>query len=420
MTAESISEIETQLTSFLALNPMCSISEDGNKIKMPWGDSSLELIIGNIEKTAPLLNNLFLPERYSAIWHRDTKNLEIIYTAYPLKGKFECIKNRGFSFHYKKKHYKCQFNTSSEQLLEVARLAKPITASDTSWRNLISFNQYNQNQAAKSDGAPIPFESISEPISFWIENIEWEEDIVLDLMEQLNFYMSYFDIHSPEIIIHSPRLENHKLQPPKRYRIDKFPKEIRAHSLDLNMLHYWKASREGDPARRFLYSYRIIEYAAAFYLDKKIKSSIHRILSSPYALDDSIKTTEQVLTELMENNMHDTQKIDGVIKDAVTLNILWEEISRNADTFCTSISFDGGFSIEPLIKKGWNQEDFATSGIFTFSKIIRCIRNALSHGMDQKTTKVITPTTHNFQRLQPWTSLISVAAGEVMIYKDFI
>ena len=74
--------------------------------------------------------------------------------------------------------------------------------------------------------------------------------------------------------------------------------------------------------------------------------------------------------------------------------------------------------LAPIVKVGWSEADFAVNGIATFSTAVRNIRNALSHGRDQRTTAVIAPTTHNFERLQPWTALMSVAAGEVMVYKD--
>ncbi len=51
-----------------------------------------------------------------------------------------------------------------------------------------------------------------------------------------------------------------------------------------------------------------------------------------------------------------------------------------------------------------------------FNGTIRSIRNALSHGKEQSVSSVIAPTPENFQNIQPWVGLISIAAGEVVVY----
>ena len=79
--------------------------------------------------------------------------------------------------------------------------------------------------------------------------------------------------------------------------------------------------------------------------------------------------------------------------------------------------FHGGLTIRPLVQVGWDASDFATNGISAFANSLRGIRNGLAHGGEPKTNAVITPTTENFHRLQPWASIISVVAAEVMVYR---
>jgi hypothetical protein len=52
-------------------------------IQRPWGDRSMSLLVS--EDDTPLittLNNVYLPSRYSAIWHKDTKDFEVLWTAF--------------------------------------------------------------------------------------------------------------------------------------------------------------------------------------------------------------------------------------------------------------------------------------------------------------------------------------------------
>jgi hypothetical protein len=188
--------------------------------------------------------------------------------------------------------------------------------------------------------------------------------------------------------------------------------------IDDVLLHFWHASRGGDTARRFLYSYRIVEYVSFSYVESTIRTTIRRLLSAPNALDDIAGIGDKIINAMAETKITDPQKLDAVIKGAVTPGVLWPEIERNIGVFSSETKFDGGFTVGPIAKLGWRIDDFSISGISAFALAVRGIRNALSHGRDQRTTSVITPTPHNFQRLQPWAALMAVAAGEVFLYGD--
>ena len=84
-------QLSTIFAEFLAANPLSKIKrqsfdKDGVKqaiFEKPWGDISLAIMIPDHPTAlAETLNNLRLPSRFSAIWHKDTKDLEIIWTAY--------------------------------------------------------------------------------------------------------------------------------------------------------------------------------------------------------------------------------------------------------------------------------------------------------------------------------------------------
>jgi hypothetical protein len=46
------------------------------------------------------LNNVRLPERYTAIWHGDSETFEVIYTAFPLPLTAD-VASRAFTFKHK-------------------------------------------------------------------------------------------------------------------------------------------------------------------------------------------------------------------------------------------------------------------------------------------------------------------------------
>jgi hypothetical protein len=130
--------------------------------------------------------------------------------------------------------------------------------------------------------------------------------------------------------------------------------------------------------------------------------------------------TDGALSSIFGSKLTDVQRLDNVVRESVAPAALWAEISTNLTAFAAETKFDGGLTISPIAKLGWHESDFAINGVASFSGAIRNIRNGLAHGRDQRTSGVITPTAHNAMRLRPWVSLIAVAAGDVMVYKDVV
>ena len=153
----------------------------------------------------------------------------------------------------------CEFARSSDRAMILARDHQPVGPLASNYRNLNSFQLYQENKDLRD-----LFQSI--PLSFWIRKIAWNEDDMLDLALYLNFYLKYFDDQSPTILIHPPASET-TWNARNRFIDGTFPATIRSQEIDPNALFLWEAARVGDNARRFLYYYRIIEYSAVSYLD---------------------------------------------------------------------------------------------------------------------------------------------------------
>ncbi|CEF53889.1 hypothetical protein predicted by Glimmer/Critica [Acetobacter ghanensis] len=395
------------------------------KIKNPWGDDSLSIDVPDdpesLASLASHMENIFLPERFTAIYHKKEKDLEFIFTAFTLSNAAKEIASRHFSFHLNGKTHICEYAASSDNLIAIAKNIKMVSQSVTDYRNLQSFMLYAfKTDNTESLTSTLSAATIGEPISFWVRNVDWDDNKILAIVRNLNFMMSYYDYLSPNIIIHTPATEQTTNQPRPRYKIGSFPKEINATELDENILAFWMASKSGDPIQRFLFSYRIIEYISFTYLDAEARNTIKRAIKSPHALHNIEKTTDLVVGAIQGCKLSDVQKLEAVIKELVDPENLWNEISCDTDAFSKSIDFDGGVKLNSLINNGWKFEDFQVNGIDKFCKQIREIRNALSHGREQKTSMVIAPTTKNFSLLRPWAALIAAAAEDIIINRTSI
>ena len=417
----ALEQARIRLQPFLDAHPYSTVDEfdSGNGwvicIRKPWGDESLVIFIPNdLDVFADALNNIYLPERFTAIWHKDKKELEIIWTAFPLFAPYDEVAGRQFKFHFDSKEYDCEFSRSSDRLLLIAEYSAPVAMSTTGHRNLSSYNAYTQRQEHETEvGSRVP--PTGEPVSFWVRNVEWDDDKVMHLVRHLNFYMTYYDDKAPKILIHN--LAEEAAIPRTRYLVGKFPKRIDAREVEVDLLHLWGATRDGDAARRFVYCYRIVEYASHTYLDRDVRMQVGKLLSAPHALSDISDLTDRIVSATLASKADDSSRIGMLLKDAVDPNLIWAEVDQNRSSFEEETIFDGGFTLAPTITPGANQSGFSVTGISSFANSIRAIRNHLSHGRDKATRTSITPTAANFAKLEPWVSALSVAAGEVINFK---
>lgn len=389
-------------------------------VENPWSDESLILLVAtDDQELISCLNNVMLPERFSAIYHIDTEEIEFIYTAYPVRQELVHTKDRQFSFTYDGKTFECAFKRSSDRLLTIADASRPTAESATGHRNLQSFNTYVRRQRAPQPNI-VSSTPIGEPISFWVGKVKFDEEEIVTLARHINFYMSYFDRVTPFIIIHPPKTPD-ELTALRKERISKeyFPSSIAARKVDEILLQFWNACTSGDSFARFLNAYRILEYCAYFFIEEKQRNAIRRALAAPDALEDLDRIVDKISTTIGLDKLQDHSKIEALFKEYVSPSKLWEEISIYQNTFASESTFDGGFSAPALTKIGWTLSDFETPGLVTVPQALRKVRNALSHGKDQATALCITPTPHNMLRLRPWAELARTAAEEVMIYKKY-
>ncbi len=415
-------KIQKALEPFLNNNPKVKLEKivigDDEVIvaKSPWGDASLVLVVpDDFISFSKLVESIILPERLSAIFHKETNSLEVIWTAFKLTKQTEELKDRTFTFRYSGKSYKCEFSKSSDVLLELAKAARPVGPTSTGYRNIQSFSSYTKYLDNSSEEHGSRYDS---PRCFWIHNIKLSEDDLLEFLRNLNFYMTYYDSQTPYVIIHPPADTEKPTKKESRYRLKKFPKKIISKPIERDILHFWAASEVGEPASQFLYGYRIIEHAAFSYIENKHKVAVKRILRTPHAFDNIDDIVADVILAVKASKLEKRQKFQHIVCGCVDPSSIWEIVEIYMDSFSSEQKFDGGFLLKPLVASKSSGMEFCNSGLISFCNMATDIRNALSHGKESKSAAVISPTKENQSRLIPWAVLMKRVAGEVILYKD--
>lgn len=420
--SEKLTEAKKRYKKFLEVNPWSKIIELANDggdgilaVSDPWDDPSLVIVIPDDDADlANSLNNVLLHHRYTAIYHTDRRALEVIWTAYKLDDTQSDIVNRKFTLDLPDSKVECEFTDSSERLLEIAKNAVPIEVSPTGFRNLQSFGLYARNHELEDKEKMRGLES---PRSFWIKDIDWSDEKVIDLVRHVNFAIRYYDSYSPVIQIHSVSTDN-DVNTNRYLEGFGFPEVISLPNLDSKLMVLFESGFAADsPSTSFLNLFRVVEYVAFDYTQETARKEIQKIISEPHALHNSRRTAVELMhiTKAFKGQK-DQDVIPYFLRDIIEPKKLWKEISPNKDVFAESMEFDGGLVIKPLITAAHNAETFGTSAVEQFGRDSIKIRNGLAHGRDKVTADSILPTSKNLAMLKPWVNVLSFCAGEVVLY----
>lgn len=416
---------DTPLSLFSHRNPEARIEvRDGNLIvEKPWGDDSLVISVNATDK--PLiddLNFLRLPPRFTAIWHQDTNDLEVIFG--PLRSDHP-LRFRRFDFHFDGELYPCEFDDASKRLVNLANATiADGPPSDTDHRHMLLIRSFLRFLEREQEGTSEKDTDNTEQkppyilTSFWIRAVKIEEEELVNLARHLNFYMEYFDPTSPRILIHPEPTAIAGVSQPRLPEFDSFPESITGRSLDPYLLGLWESAiSAADTVRRFLYSYQILEYAAFYFLRDDLMTSVRRILGAPDVCTHIEQTSRRLLDLLAEQKMSDEQKITEVVRRSVELQKIWTVVDSWSEFFCSDQTFEGGFTVSALIRQGWTLEDFQASWSPKLPDLLRQIRNALVHAREQRLTRSISPTASNRHLLRPYADLALAVANEVVLYE---
>ena len=209
--SEDLSAARKRYRQFLQRNPEAVLNEikltSGSRhrvIENPWGDGSVAFLIPDHDtQLAKALNSVRLPPRFTALYHYDTRQLEVIWTAFKLDEEQQKVVGRAFELRLNAKSYDCAFKESSKRLLTIAEHSLPLQVSETEFRNLRSFNSY----ATRDEADDEVIIAVDKPLSFWIGKVDFDEDELTKLIAKINFYMKQYDFSSPVVVIHPPKDE---------------------------------------------------------------------------------------------------------------------------------------------------------------------------------------------------------------------
>lgn len=254
--------------------------------------------------------------------------------------------------------------------------------------------------------------------SFWIKNIDWDENNVTELVHNLNFYMHYFDKETALVEVHENVPVESNLGKSERYRHGPFPSEIAGRELDPFLLGLWENSVYSSIRLRFLYCYQILEYASFYYIKEGTMRTIKKIVAAPNAgtyMDDAVR---QISDAMSEDKMNDEAKIAYTVQQLVDPDLLWKEVEPNLGSLCQQSEFDGGFKVPALVRASCDSDEFRSAWHPKFIDSIRKIRNALVHGRESRMAGVISPTKRNDDLLRPWLAPLSATALQAILYWD--
>ena len=407
--------LRAKLQMFLCRNPEAEIRVRAQEpsVSRLWGEEAIEIPLRSDDKELfDALNAVRLPPRFTAIWHDDISEFEVIYTV--LTSDDQHLQ-RKFDFRYRGSCYHCGFGPASQRLRAIARRARPSgRASRTDFRNLQPFYRFEHilNEHPDADYA-----KNRNPTSFWIRGIDgYDDDRVGDLVRNLNFHMSYFDRHTPIILIHEEPFASHRVDDQHRPDIDSFPDSVSGQDIDQHLLILWASAERGDAFLRFIHYYQILEYAGFYYVKDQVRREVERAISAPDAMARPEKVAQQVLDAISEEKRTDEQKINAMIEECVDPQEMWDVLDGSLADFSKEVSLDGGFVLPALVSSSTGYEGFAQSWNRQFSTALHRVRNALVHARESRQSTTIAPTTANHGRLAPWLLPLSQTAARVMLY----
>jgi|SRR5215469_4606027 len=171
--------IAVKLQPFLQRHPFSKLehreSPTGIKhsfILDPWGDDSLVLGFetAKVDGFTPTLNGVLLPQRFTAVYHIETKTMEFIFdvldpVTHPEFGM-------QFVFRWRGRDYQCKFSNSSNVLMQIAMMFMPRRRfdSNTEFRNLRAFRDFQIRESLPESVASF-FEN-KQPTSFFVEGLD--------------------------------------------------------------------------------------------------------------------------------------------------------------------------------------------------------------------------------------------------------
>ncbi len=407
---------------FLAAHPQIVRDQRDGVVVLQngWGDSTTFIQFPAGEKDAAelaqTLNRLLLPVGLRAVYHRELRTLEFIYTYLdPQNEEDRDLMSRHFAFTYLGREYKCEFREPSTDLLTLARHVRPSPGGGSDLRNLRPFRDAQRLHEMPKDVQA--WLSARKPCNFFVHGI-LESDLadIAPLCRHLNFVMLYHDRLSPRIDLDEldtsapqPRLKRLRL------RVSPFPSALIAPQIDPVLLNLLETARSSPTRLGYLFYYQVFEYAAFRFTDEEVRRELRRIVRNPSIIACSEETVAELHAVLAESHRSDDEKMKRMLEASCDPEALWGEIEAHKQAFAEPLRFDGGFELKPLIAATTDAASWQTLWSPKLFDSLTRLRNAIVHAREKRESRVVLPTNANDDRIETYLPLIRRAAEEVAL-----
>lgn len=413
-------DIEKDLSEFKKNNPHCSISIDGNglRIDKPWGCDDC-LLVFDLKDTQFVedLNKIKLSPKFDAIIHMDNNAIEFIFAYLLPKNKItKDYMNREFTLHFDGTEMLCKFAEPTSRLMTVARAFKRLPSEEgiRTVPQLLAFKDSQKTDKLSDPNKAYFTERV--PRSFFLQSSTNIEKLDLELVARhVNFLMQFYDRKSPTILIRSDETKLGEKFMPLRYIEDKFPSSLVIRPMDDVILKLLEVANISSPRFAFLYYYQIFEYAGYYYLDNKIRSQLMNLFRTPTIVNCSDEHLENIIGIMSEFSYNDEVRMRKAIEEKCDPCAIWKEIEHNKDFFCEPLLFDGGFQLNALISNDMTENSWRAAWMPKLFDCFTKIRNCIVHAREKRESRVILPTKGNNRKIERYLPLIARTAEQLAI-----
>ncbi|MBI1837233.1 MAG: hypothetical protein HYR91_08220 [Flavobacteriia bacterium] len=400
-------------------NPSIEIVEETDHINISklWDDSTFMCRLEKTTNFSPLATVTFPPE-LSAIFHKDTSTLEVIFS--PIL-KDDTIKEREFDFYYKGVEFKATFGEPTELFKTISiGFRETDNSSDTDYRNLRKFRDYYKQETLPKYIQKY-FEN-REPINFFIKgDFDKAASNFVAIAKHLNFYMNYYDRETPTLVIFEQEQDKKTYKTPCITTKDGFPKVINFTTFDPVLIDLFQVARRSANVRlKFIFYFQVLEYCAYYHLNDDLKKRLTNIIKRPDLLNNTNDYSKLLIEEFKDyfRQNDDSIKLEKLLADFCSWDDIKHEIECNKEYFATDLVFDGGLKIPALISEKETFETEPKGLVKTAKSNIEKIRNVLVHLRESRENKVILPTPKNNNLLIPYLHLIQRIAEKIAIQHE--
>lgn len=411
------------LAAFKKNNSHVNVEEKDDIITVskPWGHDDCILKITESDPQIKLLRDIIINPIFDAIIHKKTALIEFIYGfADPESNVEKDLLTRSFTAHIENNEYHCYYGQPSEALWFLAKNHWRLPNEYRTVPQLNAFKDFQRLEQLPESIRPnaIRFFERRTPLSFYVRSMKATVDNINlpTVAKSINFLMRYYDRETPYIEIREEICVNNCTT--MRYAAaSSFPGTLTLVNVDEIALQWMEKAAISSVRQRFLFYYQILEYVTFYYLDKDAKHNIQKIIKNPVFFECSDASINQIIDIIKNDHVkNDEKKMASTVADCADVEMIWREVENDHDFFHTSIEFDGGLVVHPLVKIKDITKSTSETFIAELMQGLTKIRNCIVHAREKRETISINPSSRNDALIKRILPVIHRLAEHVILF----